>query len=288
MNPTPSTPAADRHRRLAARVAAAHQDLGDARLASFVSGSTVENLVDERSDVDMSVVLQALPEAPRLQACVQAAGGSPWNWSIGDPAEGSFVVSFTLDGTEAQIGYATHTAFEADLDELLLRHNPDTATHKLAEGILKAEPLVNEAVLLAWQARLAVFPPELTLAMVRHALKTPTHWRAAAQIVHRDTSLWCRDIQVDAVYRLLLALAGLNRRYFTRFQVKRLHKLAAALPIAPPRLADRIDTLLAAPPRDAFAELHALEGETLALLAEHLHAVDVSLARQQHARFVPG
>ena len=54
------------------------------------------------------------------------------------------------------------------------------------------------------------------------------------------------DLQVDACYRLLQMLCALNRRYFTRFQVKRVHRLEAQLAIAPPRLADRLDTQRAA------------------------------------------
>lgn len=283
----PNLAAANLRRRIAARVADAHRALSDASLLSFVSGSTVENLVDERSDVDMSVVLQAFPDRERLQACCIAAGGSEWTWTIGDPAQGSWVVSFRTEGIETQIGYATHAAFDDQLDELLVRHNPDTPLHKLAEGILKAEPLVNAQRLLECQQRLAQFPEALRLAMVVHALKTPTPWRAITQIIHRDTELWCREIQVDACYRLLLALCALNRRYFTRFQVKRMHKLAASLVVSPPQLADRIEALLRAQPAEAFEQLHALEAEVLGLIEAQLPIVDTVAARQRLSTFAP-
>lgn len=279
---------ADRHRAIAARVARAHQALRDESLLSFVSGSTVEELVDERSDVDMSVVLATLPSAAELQSLCLAAGGSLWHWTLGKPEEGGFVVSFVVDGVEVQIGYATHATLTDQLEDLLVRHQPDTPNHKLAEGVLKAEPLVGAAALARWQQRLRDFPQGLREAMAAHAFKTPTPWRAVRQIIHRDTLLWCREIQADACYRLLLALCGLNSRYFTRFQVKRVHRLAAALAIAPPDLAARIDALLSAAPATAFAELHRLEAETLALVALHLPAVDSSLARQRHALFEPG
>ena len=63
---------------LAQRVADAHRGIDDASLLSFVSGSTVDNLADARSDVDMSVVFAALPDEPRLREagcgrCPQAA-----------------------------------------------------------------------------------------------------------------------------------------------------------------------------------------------------------------------
>ena len=271
---------------IAQRVAHAHRGIDDASLLAFVSGSTVDDLVDERSDVDMSVVFAALPDEQRLrQAC--RAVGSEWNWTIGHLGDGAGVVSFLVDGIEVQIGYSSKARLSDDLDELLLRHNPDTPIHKLAEGVLKAHALAGAAQLAELQARLAAFPPELGLAMVRHALATPMPWRIVPQLLQRDAGLWLRELQVEACYRLLLTLCGLNSRYFTRFQVKRVGRLASLLPLAPPRLAARIDTLLAAPHQAAFSQLHQLEGEVLALLARHRPQFDLEAAHQRRRLFTP-
>lgn len=282
-----------RHVAIARRVAEAHRGIDDASLMSFVSGSTVDNLIDARSDVDMSVVLAALPsEATLREACRRAGAGSPsdgtWTWHDGDLAEGSLVVSFRIDGIEVQIGYSSMPALAAEIDDLLVKHNPSTPMHKLAEGLLKGLPLAGAEAFEALRRRLADFPPQLARAMVEHGLATPTHWRAARQLPHRDAPLWCREIQVDACYRLLLVLCGLNRRYFTRFQVKRMHRLAGKLPIAPARLADRIEALLAAPPRPAFDALHALEGEAHALVAQQMPEVDLTVARQKWRIYLDG
>lgn len=271
---------------LAQRVADAHAGIDDASLLSFVSGSTVDDLADARSDVDMSVIFATLPgEAVLREACRRVPG--EWFWQQGSTAEG-LVVAFRVDGVEVQIGYQHEAGLSADLDDLLVRHHPDTPNHKLAEGILKARPLAGAPRLAALQARLAAFPPELARAMVEHGLKPSLSWRGMAQLVHRDTALWCRDLQVDACYRLLLVLCGLNRRYFTRFQVKRLHRLADSLAIAPPALADRIEALLAAEPLAAFEALHRLDGEVLDLVAAHLPEVDLSQARERRAAWPAG
>jgi hypothetical protein len=271
---------------LAQRVADAHRGIDDASLLSFVSGSTVEDLADPRSDVDMSVVFDALPDESVLrEACKRVPG--EWFWQQGSIADG-LVVAFRVDDIEVQIGYQSHAALGVDMDDLLVRHHPDTPNHKLAEGILKALPLAGAERLAALQARLAAFPPKLGRAMVEHGLVASLSWRGITQLLHRDAALWCRDIQVDACYRLLLVLCGLNRRYFTRFQVKRLHRLASQLPIAPPALAERIETLLAQAPRAAFGELHRLEGEVLELVAEHLPDVDLDKLRTRRAAWEPG
>jgi hypothetical protein len=253
----------------------------------------VDDLIDELSDVDMSVVFARLPgEAALRAACRNLAdeegAGGEWTWTIGnldDPAEGG-VVSFKVNGIEVQIGYATEAGLTADIDELLVKHNPESPNHKLAEGIAKALPLVDNARLQALQQRLANFPDALARAMVEHGLDAkPIHWRAARQIVHRDAPLWCREIQVEACYSLLLVLCGLNRRWFTRFQVKRMRRLAEKLAIAPLGLADRIERLLCLPPREAFDALHALEAGVLALVAARMPQVDLAPVRRRHLAY---
>lgn len=286
MNPTdPPDPFGRTRLAIARRVADAHRGIDDASLLAFVSGSTVEGLADARSDVDMSVVFAALPAEAVLREACRRAGGD-WFWQHGSPDEG-LVVAFHVEGIEVQIGYNHEASLTAELDEVLVQHRPDTPNHKLAEGVLKAVPLAGGERLAALQRRLAAFPPELGRAMVVHGLQAPLSWRGAAQLLHRDTALWCRDLQVDACYRLLLVLCGLNRRYFTRFQVKRLHRLAAGLAIAPPALAERIEALLAAPPREAFDALHRLEGEVMELVAAHLPEVDLEPLRQRRAAYRP-
>jgi hypothetical protein len=271
---------------IAQRVADAHRGIDDASLCSFVSGSTVDDLADARSDIDMSVVFAALPDAAVLRAACRHAGGAEWSWQRGDTREG-LVVSFDIDGIEVQIGYSNDSGLAEHLDEVLVKHNPDTPSHKMAEGVLKAVPLAGAERVLALQARLAAFPAALGRAMVLHGLAAPLSWRGTAQIIHRDTALWCRDVQVDACYRMLLILCGLNRRYFTRFQVKRVHALASKLAIAPPALADRIEALLSAPPREAFDAVHVLEGEVLDLIAAHLPDVDLSDSRRRWLAYAP-
>jgi hypothetical protein len=104
-------------------------------------------------------------------------------------------------------------------------------------------------------------------------------------MLHRDAQLWSRQLLVEADYRLFGVLAGLNRCYFTTFQFKRVRRFAAQLAIAPPQLADRIEALLVAPQPEAFTALYTLDGEVLALLAEHAPQIDLSAARDRRTRF---
>lgn len=212
-------------------------------------GSTVDGICDEHSDVDMSVVFEQFPAEAELAAACRRAGGGEWSWRSGNvDNDDGLAVGFDLDGIEVQIAYMTLRGLTADLDELLVKHDPATLNHKVAEGVLKAEPLLGAKRVAQWQARV---------------------------------------VQVDACYRLFGLLAGLNRRYFTVYQFKRMHRFAEQLALVPLRFADRVQALLAAPLAEAFVALQALEGEVLALLAAHAPHVDLTAVHEQRKRFDP-
>jgi hypothetical protein len=270
----------DLRRRLARRVAQLHAPLSP--WLGLVSGSTVEDVADARSDVDMSLVFEALPPESALRAACPA----PWTWTLGDFAEGGAVVAFALDGIEIQIAYNNRATLEQELDQVLLKHDPDTPLHKLCEGIAKAEPLAGAEALVALQARIADYPPPLARALAAHWLGVKTTpWRAAAQIVHRDALPWCRELQAQATMRLLGALAGLNDLYFTDFQFKRLHAFERKLKIRPAGLAARLEAALSTPPGPGFDALHALEAEVTALALVRWPDLDLSAARSRHSAY---
>lgn len=275
----------DLRRGIARDVALAHAPLAGADLLAVVSGSVVENLADELSDVDMGIVFDALPAEDALRA----ACGQPWIWQAGSRDEGSLVVAFRVDGIEVQIAYSDHATLRRELDQVLVAHDPDTPLHKLAEGLSKAEPLAGADLLRALQARIADFPEALGRAMAAHFLGRVTPWRAIAQIVHRDATLWCRELQAQAGYRLIGALAGLNGLYFTTFQFKRMQRFVGRMTIAPADLAARLERSLQAEPQAAFAALHALEGEVIGLVARRWPGLDLAPTRERHAAFrAPG
>lgn len=276
------------HRRaLARRVADAHAARQPAGLMAVLSGSVADAAADALSDIDLGFTYDRLPDEAELRAACAAAGAQPWYWQAGALAEGSLVVAFRLDGIEVQIAYADTATLQRDLDEVLVQHQPDTPNHKLAEGLGKAEALAGAETLAALQARIAVFPPALGRAMAAHFLGRVTPWRAIGQLVERDATLWCRELQVALGLRLVGALAGLNGRYFTTFQFKRMAAFLAPLPDAPPDCAARLEAALHAPARAAFDQLHALEAEVTARVAARWPDLDLTAARQRHASYPP-
>lgn len=273
-------------RAIAQRVAQAHEPLLPGAITAMVFGSTAEDgLADTRSDIDMSIVFEQLPDEAELVAACRSAGGGAWTWQSGNLHEEGLAVSFQLDDIEVQVVYTDPRILQADIDELLVEHKPDTLNHKIAEGLLKARPLIAPERVAAWRAKVQAFPLELADAMMRHHLTEPTPWRWFGLLLQRDAELWSRQLLAEACYRMFGVLAGLNRCYYTNYQFKRVHRFAAGLALAPPQLADRVEALLVAPLPDAFSLLYALDGEVLALLAAHAPHIDLSVAHDKRTRF---
>lgn len=279
----PRTPQALR-RAIAQRVADAHEPLLPGAITAMVFGSTGDGHADTRSDIDMSVIFEQLPDESELAAACRSAGGGAWTWQSGNLHEEGLAVSFRLDGVEVQVVYTDPRILQADLDELLVEHKPDTLNHKIGEGLLKAQPLIAPERVETWRAKAAAFPPALGDAMMRHYMAEPTPWRWFGLLLHRDAQLWSRQLLVEAVYRLFGVLAGLNRCYFTTYQFKRVRRFATQLAIAPPDLVERTEALLVAPLPEAFGELYALDGEVLALLAAHAPQIDLGAAQDRRTR----
>jgi hypothetical protein len=120
-----------------------------------------------------------------------------------------------------------------------------------------------------------------------------THWRFfpswwfEPRMAARDAVLWRTEKLLDNAYDLLAVLAGLNRVYFSRFELKRFRELCAKLAVAPPRLAERVESLVLKNHYDAVRELESLVTETQALVRRELPGIDVSLKRQPGTREQP-
>ncbi len=82
---------------------------------------------------------------------------------------------------------------------------------------------------------------------------------------------------LDAAFNLLAVLAGLNRLYFARLELKRMRALVAKMELAPPRLSDRLESLFRLEPDPAATELGRLIEETRARVSAELPELELPL-----------
>ena len=91
----------------------------------------------------------------------------------------------------------------------------------------------------------------------------------------------------QSAYNLLGVLAGLNRVWFTTFQLKRMRKLVDSFELTPPGLPERLEALFDPDERGAVAELERLVGETRELVQERFPDLELPLARELGMRHEP-
>ena len=138
-------------------------------------------------------------------------------------------------------------------------------------------PLHGEELIEQRRARVGDYPEALRQAMIeRHWSFFPLWYYGEAMAV-RDAELWRLDMLLEAAFNLLAVLAALNRRYFARFELKRMRALIAQMELAPPRLAERLESLFRLAPEPAAAELGRMVEETRALVAAELPDLELPL-----------
>ena len=147
-------------------------------------------------------------------------------------------------------------------------------------GILRGRPLHDADLIKGWQRRCAHMPVALARAMVEHYLRqTMPLWYFADALDRRDATLWVQQTLATNALNVLGVLAGLNRRFYSTFQMKRMRHFIASLPTTPPNLAERLEAVVGADERQAIEVLEALVQEILELLQLHMPEANISALR---------
>ena len=149
-------------------------------------------------------------------------------------------------------------------------------------GITAGEALHGEVLIQSWQSRAAHFPESLRRKMAEfHVNRQFAFWYIDDYWLSRDAHLWLHEVLVETSFNILGALAGVNRLYFSPFQLKRLRQFVSRMQLAPPRLADRLDQVVLAPEPEAVREAEQLFLEVLELVEEQLPGLDTSGLRHR-------
>jgi len=247
--------------------------------AALLAGSGARGDADRYSDLDLLMYADEVPPAEAAAAAQLELGAGPAVVLLAHGPNG-FLDQFPLDGVQCQVGVIPVGDVEDELDGLLVDHEGlDTPVGKIATGLLEGIPLHGEELLGRWRARVADYPEGLRVAMVRHWWRFFPLWYHEPSLASRDAGLWRQEELVNAAYALIGTLAGVNRLYFARFEFKRQRAFLDTMAVAPPRFADRLETLFTLPPAEAIAELGSLILETQAIVRRELPDVDVTLRR---------
>ena len=246
---------------------------------AILTGSGARGDADRYSDLDLIMYAEDVPPAEAAAAAQQELGAGPLAVLLAHGPNG-FLDQFSLGGVQCQVGVIPMGDVEDELDGLLVDHEGlETPVAKIATGFLEGIPVHGDELIERWRARVADYPEGLRVAMVKHWWRFFPLWFHEPALAERDAGLWRQEELVNAAYALIGTLAGVNRLYFARFELKRQHAFLEKMAIAPPSFADRLDSLFMLPPAEAIAELGSLVLETQAIVQRELPGVDVTLRR---------
>jgi hypothetical protein len=248
--------------------------------AILLTGSAATGLSDAYSDLDLILYYERPPSAEQL-AAVRATLQVSDVRVTSDRETDSSMEMYVLHGVECQVAHLPIAKWERDLGAVLDDCEPATLVEKAIIGVMDGIALHGNDLIIRWQERAASYPEALARATVEHYLRFFPLWLVAEQWRTRDATIFYYQMLVEVSLNVLGVLAGLNRRYFSSFQFKRLHHFAGALPVAPERLADRLDEIFALDPVAASLAMEHLVEETISLVEAHMPEVETTSARRR-------
>jgi hypothetical protein len=248
--------------------------------AVLLTGSAGEGLADEYSDLDVIAYYEgAIPDSAVLAAVRAEVGGENCR-EVFPRNDHACAEAYRQRGVDIEVAHFEITEIERRLSELLRGHDPGSTQHKAVIGILHGRPLHGADLIEEWQRRCAHMPDALARAMVEHYLRqTMALWYFADAIEGRDATLWVRQTLATDALNMLGVLAGLNGRFYSTFQMKRMRRFIASLRIAPPNLAERLEAIVGSDQRQGIEVLELLVQDVLELLQRHMPEANISALR---------
>lgn len=255
--------------------------------AAMITGSTATGQADFYSDVEMFIYYEHLPPKEELQFARQQNQGSEPILTIDDYSNGWFGESYYIDGVEFQIGCLTVAFWERDMARIL-QQLYTSPLQKALSGMLDCIPLYGEDLISQWKKQVANYPDSLARAMVEKYLNFVPIWALQEELAVRDTTLFQHQIRLEAGQNILGILAGLNRLYYTTFQLKRMKKFIEKMNIAPQNLYERLEAIFHQAPLSTTSQLKELVSETVELVELNMPEIDTSkvkksLVKKQHS-----
>ncbi|HEX6679812.1 MAG TPA: nucleotidyltransferase domain-containing protein [Gaiellaceae bacterium] len=279
------TDAAERLRALAKRLVALEVEHAEPA-AALLTGSVSTGEADEYSDIDLILYFGgAIPDDEAIDAVRNAVGGGDAT-AIGPRTEVAYAIQFPVDGVQVQLAHETLASAEADIAKVVEELEVDTPLQKALEGLHLGTPLHGAETIERLRAR-AAYSEDLQRAMIETFWRFYPLWYVADQLERRDAVVWRYEVMAQSAYNVLGVLAGLNRVWFTTFQLKRMRKLVESFELAPPELADRLEALFDPDAKRAVAELERLVGETRELVRQRFPDLELPLTRELGTRHAP-
>jgi len=268
---------------------AAQANAGNGKLAALTAaGSVGAGLADRFSDLELDCYWSSPPSDADRTGPIDALGGELTDFWEYDPGDQEWSEQYLVGDLAVTISNFTTRTIEQWLDDVVLNADTAPVKHMRLAALQRSRPLIGAELITSWRARAGNFPRELASALVQQALDPEelAGWAARDALVSRGDDLAARVLLIRAGQAAVRAVLAVNRAYLPHPLIKWQHHLITGLELVPERLAERLESVSASPPAEAFRAAEALLEDTTALAEAHTGA-DLSSFRRALAERRP-
>ena len=264
----------------AERVARAYG--GNGKLAALaVAGSVGAGLADRFSDLELDCYWSSPPGDADRTGPIGALGGEVSGLWEYDEDDHEWSEDYRLGDLGVTVSNFWTGTIERFLDDVVLRADTGPVKHMRLAALRHCRPLLGQELIGSWRARADSFPNQLVSALVQQALapEVLTGWAARDALASRRDDLAAQELLTRAGHAVIRAVLAINRVYLPHRQIKWQRHLITGLEVVPERLTERLESMSASPPAEAFRAAEALLEDTVLLAQAHTDA-DLSSFRQ--------
>ncbi|MEZ4862752.1 MAG: hypothetical protein R3C14_15660 [Caldilineaceae bacterium] len=261
--------------------------------AMLIGGSVARHSADAYSDLEIGVFWHEPPADYERQQLIDRVGGERWTFhsykaeSGGVASEHYGLPAITVAGQRytgalmVDVKHMTVHDVEETLTAVLSEYDTALEKQMLLSTLVHAIPLHGAEILAQWRGAAAAYPELLAIKIVQENLWFGPWFSPAAYIARNDTLVMHQHL-LWAQQALLRILAALNRIYYPSREHKWLDRLVAEFTLAPLDLATRLRQVFCGTLREGWVIQRTLIEETIALVEQHLPAVDSVVMFAEH------
>jgi hypothetical protein len=261
---------------------AAQAYAGNVKLAALTAaGSVGAGLADRFSDLELDCYWSSPPGDADRTGPVDALGGELTDFWEYDEHDEEWSEEYLVGDLGVTVSNFTTGTVERFLDDVVLNADTRPDKHMRLAALQRSRPLLGAELVASWRARAGDFPGALASALVQQALapEVLTGWAARDALAIRGDDLAAQVLLTRAGRAVVRAVLAVNRVYLPHPLIKWQRHLITGLEVVPERLAERLESMSAARPAEAFPAAETLLEDTAALAEAHTDA-DLSSFRQ--------
>jgi predicted nucleotidyltransferase len=255
--------------------------------AIVLGGSSARGHADRYSDIEIGVFWHQPPTEAERQDAVARSGADlqrlyPYDaeWEVWEDnlMVGRAAADTPKSGLLAEVVHYTTEFMQRTLDAVLQQHDPDENKQLMIAGVLEGIPLHNPQMIAQWQTRAAVYPLELTQAVIQRHAVIDHFWRWRMWLDRGPNLMMLYQSYAQVQHKLLHILLGINHVYY--FGFKWIDVIVERLPLAPADLGLRLQMVYQVAPAEGAQILSALVEETYDLVEQHCPQIDIDWLRR--------